>query len=376
MIGIGFLCHAKHDNVNMMTRAMAEGFRTAGVDFRLIDTREADCGQKLLELLQLPDALFICTFNNIGLPADADSSLIKLINLRRIAVVSWYLDHPVINAGLFDIPLERHILLQTAPGHIDCLKRWPIHGDKPLHPMPHAIDAVAPFNWTDKTCPLLFVGTVGGLPDETRASWKAQYGAAVAATLDRAVEVYDATDNPWLHTSIQTALGAEAVPWQAFKSYCILLDRYLRDREKIRQARMTFACGGTVIGPDWPDLLNQPAHARIPGAQQADAVLDHIRAARAVMLATPPYYASHERAFYAAASGAVPVLDRNPQMQSWLDGGCISLDMRAPETAQAALSQALEADDLEARARSAHAACAERHLYEYRARDILALIAA
>lgn len=375
MIGIGFLCHAKHDNVNVMTREMADGFRANGVDFRLVDTREADAGKQLLELLQLPEIAFLCTFNNIGLPADAESPLIKLLNLRELPVFSWYLDHPIINAPDYAIPLQKHILGQTSPEHIAFLEQYPIHHTKPLCLAPHAVGDGPDFHWGDKDIPVLMVGTVGGSPDDERNSWAPQYGREISDQLNAAIEIYDSKTAPLLADCIHEALGLSAeqrLEWPLMRSYCILLDRFLRDRTKYLQAQLAVDCGGMAVGPGWAEVVDGAKPDQVPGGQPAEAVTDFMRRSKAVFSGPPAYYSSHERSFYAASHSAVPIVFRNRVISQWLDDGVVTINEQQ-DNARDRLACLLEDQDaLGAKAKAAHAACNARHFYRHRTAEILA----
>lgn len=377
MIGIGFLCHAKHDNVNMMARAMADGFRANGVDFHLVDTREADAGKQLLTRLQAPDDLFLCTFNNIGLPAEPDSPLIALLNARKAPVFSWYLDHPYVNAPDFALPISHHLIGETALDHLNFLETYPVHQGKSLHLMPHAVAEGSDFHWDDKDIPVLMIGTVGGDPETARCQWQIQYGNDVAATLNAAIEVYDSADQPTLITCIHEALALtpqDRLDWTIMRSYCILLDRYLRDRMKYAQARLAIGCGGMVLGPGWADKLPNARPEQVPGEVAADKLEGYITRARAVFAGSPAYYASHERCFLAASQSAIPIVTRNPAMAAWLDDGVIDLDDRQSDLTAPLREQINDIVSLGTKAEAAHHACRTRHLYRQRCGDILAAI--
>ena len=374
MIGIGFLCHAQHDNVNMMAREMAAGFQANGVDFRLVDTREADAGKQLLDLLQLPETSLLCTFNNIGLPAEANSPLVKLLNLRELPVFSWYLDHPIINAPDYAIPLTRHILGQTSPEHLTFLGQYPVHHGKPLVLTPHAVADGPAFHWEDKDIPVMMVGTVGGSPQAERDSWAPKYGQEIADHLNAAIEVYDSLEKPQLADCIHIALGLapdQSLEWSIMRSYCILLDRFLRDRTKYLQAQLAIDCGGIAVGPGWADVVKNARPDQVPGGQTADKVADYIRRSKAVFAGPPAYYSSHERVFYAASHSALPVVFRNKMVSDWLEDGFILVDDRQ-QNPTGQMEEVL-ADDraLQEKAETAFDACNARHTYRQRTAGIL-----
>lgn len=374
MIGIGFLCHAQHDNVNMMAQEMAAGFRANGVDFRLVDTREEDAGKQLLDLLQLPETSFLCTFNNIGLPTDADSPLIKLLNLREMPVVSWYLDHPIINAPDYAIPLANHILGQTSPEHLGFLEQYPIHQGKRLSLIPHAVQEAEEFHWEDKDIPIMMVGTVGGSPEDERNSWAPKYGQDIAEQLNTAIEIYDSRPGPQLADCIHTALNLAAeqrLEWTTMRSYCILLDRFLRDRIKYQQAQLAVDCGGLAVGPGWADVVKGARPDQVPGGQPAEKVAEYIRRSKAVFGGQPAYYSSHERSFYAAAHSAVPVIFRNATVGEWLNGGVLTIHENREKARDSLQDFLADEKSMREKAKAAHNACNSLHLYRHRTASIL-----
>ena len=377
MIGIGFLCHAENDNVNEMARQLADGFAELGADYHLVDTREADAGVRLLHLIEGAGGdCFLCCFNNIGLPADRNSPIFEILNRFGIPVFGWYLDHPVINAAEFDLPLGHHIIAQTSPRHLDFLAKFPVHGKRPLMELPHAANVTEPFQWgAGKSVPCLFVGTIGSHPDDQRNRWPDQHGETVAGNLNRMVETYLGTGDGGLEDYVLGGLDdgeRERLDWPVLRSYAIVLDRYLRDRLKLLMAQTCLDAGGLVAGPGFAELLSGGRPDQLPGAVPAARLPGLIRQSRAVMISTPEYYQSHERCFMAAAQSAVPVTGAQDYPGQWLDGGTIRLDYRHPEGNRDRLEGILaDGDGLRDRAERAYGAVKARHQYHHRAKAIL-----
>ena len=382
MIGIGFLCHAENDNVNEMARQMAAGFLANDIDYRLIDTREPAAGAQLLDLLkQAGDACFLSCFNNVGLPTDRNSPIFEALNKANIPVLSWYLDHPIINAPEYNIPVRNHLIAQTSPKHLSFLEKFPIHGDKKLALLTHAANVSRPFEWDgDRTLPCLFVGTIGSHPDEQRNNWTAEHGTIVAENLNRMVEVYLGGCEGGLEDFILHGLDEDEkarLDWPILRSYAIVLDRFLRDRLKLLLAQLCLDAGGLVAGPGFDELVTGGRPDQLPGAIPADKVPTLIRKTRMMMSPQPEYYQSHERTFIAAANSAVPVTGEQEFPGGWLEDAVVQVDYRNMQDNSERLRTALEDPaGLEEKARTAHAAVTDRHQYANRAAEILRLILA
>ncbi|RED48134.1 glycosyltransferase [Aestuariispira insulae] len=377
MIGIGFLCHAENDNVNEMARQMADGFLAEGVDYRLIDTRQSGAGQELLDLIRETDGnCFLNCFNNVGLPTAGDSPVLDAINDAFIPVYSWYLDHPIINAPEFNIPVKNHIITQTSPLHVEFLEKYPIHDGRPLYTLPHAVNVSDNFSWDqEKTIPCLFVGTIGAHPDEQRNQWAGQYGERVAENLNRMVELYLGGLPGGLENYLLKGLDQqekERLDWPLLRSYAIVLDRYLRDRMKLIMAQLCLDVGGLVAGPGFDALLSAGTADQFPGAVPADQVPALVHQSRLMMSPQPEYYQSHERFFFAAAGSAVPITGQQDYPAQWLDQGVVKVDYRDPSGNRDRLMAALQDEDLLAqKALDAYSAVRERHQYQNRALEIL-----
>ena len=379
MRGIGFLCHAENDNVNKMALDLAAGFEAIGYDYQLIDTRLADAGQQLLQELQSDDgSLFLCCFNNIGLPDQPGGPINQLLQEKKIPVLSWYLDHPVINALDFTRELPGHILAQNSPGHLHFLKRVPLQGDKPLHLLPHAANIDQPFHEGNRKWPCLFVGTIGGMPDQARNQWADEYGSEVAEHLNKAVELYLSGHSSQLEDLILAALSEDEMAdldWPRLRSYCLVLDRYLRDRLKLMLAAICLDLGGLVAGPGFSDIVTGGRADQMPGAVPAENVTELMRDSQTTFMAVPEYYQSHERLFLSAAAGSVPITGEAKYAASWLKGGCITLDYQSADQAREQLASCLaDPEQIRQKAHLAYQTVEREHQYRHRAAQILDII--
>ncbi|MCW9044724.1 MAG: hypothetical protein OQK35_00170, partial [Alphaproteobacteria bacterium] len=226
-----------------------------------------------------------------------------------IPVYSWYLDHPYINSEFHEIELDNHILGMNCPLHIDFHKKSARVPNKrtALLPHPAKFESITP-ETNDRPISILFVGTGARNPEAERQAWNETYGTEVSENLERMLEVYKTDGHMGLQHIAEQALGdISLVPWGNLRSYCIVLDSYIRNTIKYNAAKLTFEAGGMVVGPNWGETLNQDGHKRLPGAYPIAQVKENISQAKAFINPVPVYYQSHERVPYAIEQGAVPI---------------------------------------------------------------------
>ena len=369
-----------YGSVDRMLDSLAAAFTAQGDAAPIIDATGPDYIRQLQQAITDGPVDAFLGFSGIGLDQRSDGNL---YNALEKPLVSIYLDPLLLYWNQVATPIQRRLILTTAPGDLDYW-RGKLGLAVPLRHLPHAATALppgaAPVPWAERSFDLLHAGTAPADPAALRAAW-AQHGPLVEGRLNAMLDAHDADPFAPL-TGIIARVGhpvaALAAP-QSLYPYFQTLDQYLRARVRWH---MILALAGrdlTLVGPGWEPVLaaaTGPVRARLLGPRPAPEVAQLTARSRIVVNSCTPYHGSHERLFQAMAAGAVALSSATAWLGATAPAGVLA-QARSDLADVPALADALLGDPAraEAMAEAGRAWFEGAHSWAHRAATIRQAVA-
>ena len=165
------------------------------------------------------------------------------------------------------------------------------------------------------------------------------------------------------------------LPIEILSSYFAAVDIYLRSRVKLDLVAALLHRPMLICSAGWAALASKPGRAKFRPTIPATCAVATMRRAKIVLNPLPPYYESHERPLQAMANGAVAANGPSEFLYDAFPRGFLQLPAM-PRAAAAVIEAAFDDDDgLRTIAETGHKACMAAHLWDHRARQLIAFAA-